>query len=809
MNTPQQHNLLRRQLKRHFGPDFVVPPEWRAFVAAVDEAYRESDQDRGMLERSLELSSQELLQAGSRARALIQGIPDLLLRIGADGAILEKQSGSGSGGLSALAAFFGDSLAEIPDPTVARQYSDALARVSRERAMVSIEYEADCPKPDSSFEARLVPLLDGQCLAIVRNITDRKHAESELRHAVSVLQSTLEATADGVLVVDLHGRICSHNRRFAEMWHIPPELVERRIDDDVLAAGTSQMKDPEGFAQKVRDLYGDPEAESFDVIEFMDGRVFERVSRPQRLDGVPVGRVWSFNDITQRRRAEELLIKLSRVVEQTAESVLITDAQGRIEYINPAFTVLTGYELADVAGQTPRLLKSGRHDADFYQELWDTILAGQIFHAVLINKKKNGELFHADTTITPIKDGTGQITHFVSTEQDISGPRELEAQLRQAQKMEAFGQLAAGVAHDFNNLLTVIIGNTAMMQLEGPLAPSLTESLGEVAQAAERAANLTQQLLTFSRRRPLQRSDLDLNEVVVNMTKMLGRVIGEHIAIETRYASGGAPVHADPGMMEQVLMNLAVNARDAMPDGGRLVLETSWIDYDAVPRGAHPMARPGRFVCLSISDTGMGIEAEHLQQIFEPFFTTKDVGKGSGLGLAAVLSIVEQHQGWIEVDSRIGGGTRFRIFMPRILQRADAAGTSERRRQGPRGDETVLLVEDEAAVRRFMRNLLEGHGYRVFAATTGVAALEIWREHAAKIDLLLADMILPDGINGAELARRLVAEKPGLRVLYCSGYSDEMLGENSPLRHGANFVGKPFVPDRLLQQVRECLDTRP
>ncbi len=808
MSDLPQHRLLRRQLQRHFGPGFTIPPEWRAFIGAVDDAYRESDQDRGMLERSLELSSQELLQAGSHMRALLQGIPDLLLRIARDGTILEQQAGRGAGGACDVAPFFGEKLADLPDGAVAGQYLAALARTLQERIVTSFEYAVDGPKRTGFFEARLLPLLEDQCLAIVRNITDRKGAELELRHAVSVLQSTLEATADGVLVVDLHGGICSYNRRFAEMWRIPLGLVERRDDAAVLAAGTAQMKDPAGFARRVHDLYGNPEAESFDVIEFEDGRVFERVSRPQRLDGVPVGRVWSFHDITERRRTEERLLKLSRVVEQTAESVLITDAQGRIEYINPAFTVLTGYELGDVLGRNPRLLKSGEHDADFYQELWDTILAGQIFHAVLVNRKKHGELYHADTTITPIKDGAGQITHFVSTEQDITSHRELESQLRQAQKMEAFGQLAAGVAHDFNNLLTVIIGNTAILQLESTVTAAQVEPLAEIAQASERAANLTQQLLTFSRRRPLQTSDFDLNEVLAAMVKMLGRVIGEHITLTSLPAAGGAPVHADYGMMEQVLMNLAVNARDAMPEGGRLVLETSRVDYDVVPQGSHPMARPGKFVRLTVLDTGRGIAPEHLRQIFEPFFTTKDVGKGTGLGLAAVFSIVEQHRGWIEVDSRIGDGTCFRIFLPRLPLLAEAPAAGERARPGPRGDETVLLVEDESAVRKLMQNLLEGHGYRVHAATSGVAALGIWRERAAEIDLLLTDMILPEGMNGAELARRLLALRPELKVLYCSGYSDEMLRENSPLRHGANFVGKPFVPEKFLQQVRACLDAR-
>ncbi len=806
MSEPARHSLLRRQLKRHFGPGFAVPQEWAAFVAAVDAAYQESDQDRGMLERSLELSSQELLQASAHMRALLQGIPDLLLRLAPDGKVLEKQAGAGAEDLAGLAAFFGGSLAAIPDRAIARQYEEALARAARDRAMVRIEHSVLCPEGECFLEARLVPLPTGDCLAIVRNITEAKRAESSLSHTVSVLRSILEATADGILVVDLQGRICSYNRRFAELWRIPVELVEARNDAAVLAAGAAQMKDPEGFARRVEELYRNPEAESFDVIEFEDGRVFERASRPQRLDGVPVGRVWSFHDVTARRRTEERLLKLSRVVEQTAESVLITNAEGNIEYINPAFTALTGYELADVLGRNPRLLKSGEHDCDFYQELWDTILAGQIFHAVLINRKKDGELYHADSTITPIKDGAGRITHFVSTEQDITSHRELEAQLRHAQKMEAFGQLAAGVAHDFNNLLTVIIGNAAILD-PGELGPAAAEGIAQISQAAERAANLTQQLLTFGRRRLLQPVDLDVNQVLTAVSKILGRVIGEHIALDVRCTAGGAPIHADPGMIEQVIMNLAVNARDAMPGGGRLSLATGRTDIETLTRDAHPLARPGKFVSIEVKDTGSGIAPEHLPQIFEPFFTTKDVGEGTGLGLATVFSIVEQHRGWLEVESEVGKGSTFRVMLPRIRQVAEVGAGQERARGGPRGDECILLVEDEEAVRKLMRHILETHGYRVLAAPDGPTALGLWGAHASEIALLVTDMILPGGIGGAELARRLVAEKPDLRVLYCSGYSDDMLREDSPLRHGGSFVGKPFVPERFLQQVRERLDT--
>jgi CheY-like chemotaxis protein len=325
--------------------------------------------------------------------------------------------------------------------------------------------------------------------------------------------------------------------------------------------------------------------------------------------------------------------------------------------------------------------------------------------------------------------------------------------------------------------------------------------------ATDRAANLTRQLLTFSRRQPLQPRDLDLNEVVANMTKMLKRVIGEHIALEAHYTPGSAPIHADSGMMEQVLMNLAVNSRDAMPKGGRLVLQTTATTISEADARIHPKARPGEFIELIVSDTGSGISQQDLPHIFEPFFTTKEVGKGTGLGLATVFGIIDQHQGWIEVESDQELGTTFHMFLPRLSQGAAAALLESSAPPEARGGtETILLVEDEVAVRELMHVLLTGHGYQVHEAASGVAAFDIWAQHRERINLLVTDMVMPEGIGGRELAERLTLEKPGLKVIYCSGYTDDVLGSDSPLRNNQNFLEKPFDPNSFLQRVRLCLD---
>ena len=389
---------------------------------------------------------------------------------------------------------------------------------------------------------------------------------------------------------------------------------------------------------------------------------------------------------------------------------------------------------------------------------------------------------------------------------EVAERKKAEEGMRQAQKMEAFGQLAGGVAHDFNNLLTVIQGNVTLARLVGSLSSEQAVALDEIANAAQRAANLTRQLLMFSRRQAVQMRDLDLNEIVGNMTKMLQRLIGEHITLVARHAPGSARIHADPGMIEQVLMNLAVNSRDAMSKGGELTIQTDVITIGASATSPH--ARPGEFVRLTVTDSGSGIAPEHLPRIFEPFFTTKGVGRGTGLGLATVFGIVEQHHGWIEVESALSVGTTFRIYLP-VVQAPPTSGVARREvAESPGGDETILLVEDEVALRALARRVLAGKGYRVLEAGTGAEALEMWRKHGEAIQLLLTDMVMPGGMTGRDLAKRILSESPSLPVIYSTGYTDEMLGDDSTLREKANFLEKPYEASRLLKMVRSVLDRR-
>jgi nitrogen-specific signal transduction histidine kinase/CheY-like chemotaxis protein len=390
---------------------------------------------------------------------------------------------------------------------------------------------------------------------------------------------------------------------------------------------------------------------------------------------------------------------------------------------------------------------------------------------------------------------------------DHAERKRLEAQLRHAQKLEAIGQLAGGVAHDFNNVLTVIqLQAAALLSSEG-LSEKVTESARQIAFAAERAAGLTRQLLAFSRKQLTQMVDLDLNELVANLIKMLQRLLGEDVQLEVSFSPAHPSIHADAGMIEQVLLNLAVNARDAMPRGGRLRIQTETLSLDEAGAQANPEARPGEFVCLSVSDTGQGIAPEHLPRLFEPFFSTKGVGEGSGLGLATVYGVVKQHQGWITVESRLEQGTTFRVFLPRLLGQVPVSEASPVCcPPSPRGKEAILLVEDEELVRQVARTILEGLGYRVFEAESGVAALEVWRERRSEIALLLTDMVMPEGLTGRDLAEKLWAEAPNLPVILTSGYSPQIAGQQRGLGEGVPFLQKPYSPEKLATVVRDALD---
>ncbi|HZR18132.1 MAG TPA: response regulator [Verrucomicrobiae bacterium] len=410
-------------------------------------------------------------------------------------------------------------------------------------------------------------------------------------------------------------------------------------------------------------------------------------------------------------------------------------------------------------------------------------------------------------TLQALADHCGGALDRIQTEEALHATRE---QLRQSQKLEAIGQLAGGVAHDFNNLLTVIRGNTELVLMNpAQFQPSAIECLQQTVAAADRAAKLTRQLLAFSRKQVMQSQPLNLNDTVKSTSKMLRRIIGEHIELHCRCDPALPLVQADSGMLEQALMNLAVNARDAMPRGGQLTILTEAIELDSAQARLHDEGRPGRFVTVTVTDSGTGISSEHLPHIFEPFFTTKEVGKGTGLGLATVYGIIKQHQGWVEVSTAVGEGSNFKLFLPALVEGVSSPGKAQKPAQPRGGTETILLVEDEDAVRLLTRRFLVKFGYHVHEAASGQAALELCRTLSFKIDLLLTDIIMPGGMTGRELAEQLRRANSGLKVIFTSGYSGDVLGQDTEFvrQTDSRFLAKPCPPEVLLQTIREYLDT--
>lgn len=632
----------------------------------------------------------------------------------------------------------------------------------------------------------------------------------------------------------------------------------------------------------------------------------------------------------ERRRAEEQLRLQSSALNATSNGVMITDRDGYITWANPAFMVMSGYSLGEVIGRHPgELIDSGRHSRSFFREMWGTILGGRVWSGVIINRRKDGTEYSEAQTISPIRDATGAITHFVSikedvteklaaeeqheamrarlqravqagkmvvwewdtktgmieyatdasgkdptlgsfedrmarvhpedahvlrqllvdcvalpgtgfqkefrkkgedgnygwfylsgvsevvgdgsvrvigTTMDIGDRKRLEAEYQQAQKMESVGRLAGGIAHDFNNLLGVIRGYSEFaLQAMGEDSPQ-REDVTEIVRATERAAGLTRQLLAFSRRQILRPEVLRINDCVANLEKMLARIIGEDIEVKIALDSDAGQVLADPGQIEQVLMNLSVNARDAMPSGGRLTISTGREIIDAAQASTLPGARPGVFVCLSVQDSGIGMDKAVCDQIFEPFFTTKSVNKGTGLGLATVYGIVKQSDGNIYVESEPGVGTTFRIFLPWVDAQMEVETPETPQEALLPGTETILLIEDEEALRAVTRLILNRVGYTVLAAENGSEAMKLMEEHSATVDLILTDVVMP-GESGPEIARALQAAYPSLKVLYMSGYTDDAIIHHGVLDKGVQLINKPFTFAKLTQTIRTVLDT--
>ncbi len=512
----------------------------------------------------------------------------------------------------------------------------------------------------------------------------------------------------------------------------------------------------------------------------------------------------------KRAKAEKNLSRLALVVQQATESIMITDLEGNIDYVNPAFESHTGYSLMDILGQNPRILKSGKQDDKFYKDLWDQISSGKTWVGTFINKRKNGVLFYEDAVIFPIKDKKGKIINYAAVKRDITSEKELQGLLQQAQKLEAIGQLTGGIAHDFNNILSVINGYSELaLMITDPSNP-LYKYNSEISKAGRKAVDLVRRLLAFSRKQIIEVKTLSINDLVIGLEKMLRRLMGEDITINLVLSDECNNIKADPGQIEQILINLIVNARDAINDKTyqifekKIIVETSNVCLNDRFVSLHPGSKVGPHLLLAVTDTGVGMDEKTKLKIFEPFFTTKEEESGTGLGLSTVYGIVKQNNGAICVSSEPGRGSTFSIYWPTTDSPKDFTIDTQEDVLPVGGKETILLVEDEESVRKFTKEALESLGYTVNSASNGYEAIDCINKNNLKIDLLISDVIMPK-MGGVELASHLEKMNPDLKVLFVSGYVGNIIVKDGVLKKNVNFLPKPFSVQTLAKKVNKVL----
>jgi PAS domain S-box-containing protein len=627
-------------------------------------------------------------------------------------------------------------------------------------------------------------LSSGETVAVYDDLTEHKKAELTLRDSEARWRSIIELQNDAMIVVDKDNRIRFANRAAEIMFGKPTEQLKGIVFGYPVVVG--DIAEIEIIQPNRRIAYAEMQA------------------IPMRWDGEDHFLLF-LRDVSAHRRAEGDLRKLFSAIEQSPASVMITDVQGNIEYVNPKFTETSGFTYPEVVGKNPRVLRSGKVDPEVYQDLWQTIGAGSVWRGELLNKKKSGELFWEQASVAPVRDARGKITHYVSVKEDITERKATEERLRLAQKMNALGELTGGIAHDFNNLLAIILGNLQLLDEMCDDDAEKHELIADAVWSAERGAELTNRLLAFARRQHLHPAITDVTRVIREMTVLLRRTLGERIDIREELARDVHKTMVDPGQLQNAVLNLVVNARDAMPNGGVLTITTENAAVEPGSDDTHHGVQPGDYVVITVGDTGMGMPADVTDRIFEPFFTTKKFGKGSGLGLSMVYGFVSQSGGQVTVDSRIGRGTRIRLFLPKATA-AEVEAPRVERPPPPRSDggHVILVVEDEDRVRKTAVRVLQKQGYHIVEAGSAGEALERVAK-LARLDLLFTDVVLSKGMNGPDLAREIHRRWPDVRVLFTSGYAQNpLIGSGLPSGHH-DMLPKPYRREDLTNKVRAML----
>jgi two-component system cell cycle sensor histidine kinase/response regulator CckA len=672
----------------------------------------------------------------------------------------------------------------------------------------SARFEAECRviRPDGSMRWVLTigTPIRNECGELVRvgvmakDITERKRAEEGNVRSLAVLRATLDSTADGILAIGPEREILSYNESFAKMWRIPSELLATKNDSLAMQCVLEQLQTPESFLAKVCDLYDHPLDESFDVLHFKDGRVFERFSRPMFAEGQPMGRVWSFRDVSERRQAEERITEQAAFLDKAQEAILNCGLDGKVLFWNEGAERMYGWtrkealgrRFVDIVGAVPEPADKSAN----------TALEKGDFSNESEHVTKDRRRLTVEVRRTLIRDNEGRPKSVLAIVTDVTEKKKIEARFMRAQRMESLGTLSGGIAHDLNNSLAPILMVAELLKMR---YPNETKLIDTVESSARRGADMVRQLLTFAKGVDGERLPINPQRLLKEMAKVIGGTFPKNIQLRASYADSLHAILGDATQLHQVLLNLCVNARDAMPDGGTLTLEAQNTDVDAAYASAVPDAKPGRYVVWRVTDTGTGIPQEILEHIFEPFFTTKGPDKGTGLGLSTVIGIVKSHGGFVQIYSVPGQGSTFAVYLPADKPCDPGVSSPPFAVTSFRGNgETILVVDDEANVRHAVRAVLSSLNFKVAVAANGTEALELAEEMRAELRTVITDQHMP-GIDGLTLVRALKGMLPEVGIVVASGRIEERERVQFRKLGVTALLEKPFTQKKLEDALRE------